>query len=64
MFVVHRLRFVVRRSAFDVGVRRTEHYTLGPIMHDEGTKKGQYGVTDTIFKQQFKLNPDLFRQRL
>ena len=47
-----------------LGVRRTEHYTLGPIMHDEGTKKGQYGVTDTIFKQQFKLDPDLFGQRL
>ena len=45
-------------------MQRTEYYTLGPIIYNKGTKKGQYRVIDTIFKQQFKLDLDLFGQRL
>ena len=38
-------------------VRTTEHWTLGPIMYDEGSTGGHYGVTDSIFRDQLK--PDL-----
>lgn len=36
--------------------QQTVHHDLGPILQNEGTIKGTYGVIHDIFKKQFKLN--------
>lgn len=36
--------------------QQTVHHDLGPILQNEGTVKGTYGVLHDIFKAQFKLN--------
>ena len=37
--------------------KRTHHFSLGPIPHNEGTTKGTYDVLETIFVEQFHREP-------
>ena len=43
---------------------QTHHFSLGPIPYNEGTIQGTYGVLETIFMEQFKLDPMAFNERL
>jgi len=37
--------------------RKTPHYSLGPILENEGTISGTYSVIDIIFTEQLGYNP-------
>ncbi|RSL42675.1 hypothetical protein CEP51_016454 [Fusarium floridanum] len=45
-------------------LRKTDSKTLGPILFNEGTLEGSYGVVESIYKHQFQLDNTEFDNRL
>ena len=44
--------------------QKTAHLSLGPIPHDESTSLGNLDVLSNIFREQYQLPDEVFKQRL